>query len=267
MTVAHPALAPPRITSRPSPDGGLILRSEMPLEPYEASLGVLLRRWAEETPDDFLFAVKGGRYITHILRLRDCRGALANFFASGVLTLGSKLGPLLWQLPPTLQYDEEAVRAFLRLLPRSTAEAAALAKDTTLDSDRTDTAGGDDRPLRHAVEVRHASFDVPSFADLARSEGVAIVVADTAGRYPVIRERTADFVYVRLHGDEELYTSGYTAEALERWATELRARLAEGLDVYAYFDNDVKVRSPYDAMALRELLTASGSPSAGTPAG
>ncbi|MFF1634851.1 DUF72 domain-containing protein [Leifsonia sp. NPDC058248] len=225
------------------------------------------RRWAEETPDDFVFAVKGGRYITHILRLRDCREALANFFASGVLTLGPKLGPLLWQLPPTLQYDEESVRAFLRLLPRSTADAAALARDTTLDSDRTDTAGGQDRPLRHAVEVRHASFDVPSFADLARSEGVAIVVADTAGRYPVIRERTADFVYVRLHGDEELYTSGYTAEALERWATELRGRLADGLDVYAYFDNDVKVRSPYDAMALRELLTASGSPSGDPLAG
>jgi uncharacterized protein YecE (DUF72 family) len=216
------------------------------------------RRWAEETADDFVFAVKGGRYITHILRLRNCRAALANFFASGVLTLGPKLGPLLWQLPPTLQYDEEAVRAFLRLLPRSTMEAATLAADTTLDSDRTDTAAGADRPLRHAVEVRHASFDVPSFVELARSEGVAIVVADTAGRYPVIRERTADFTYVRLHGDEELYTSGYTAEALERWATEVRGRLDEGLDVYAYFDNDVKVRSPYDAMALRELLSASG---------
>jgi uncharacterized protein YecE (DUF72 family) len=216
------------------------------------------RRWAEETADDFVFAVKGGRYITHILRLRNCRAALANFFASGVLTLGPKLGPLLWQLPPTLQYDEEAVRAFLRLLPRSTMEAATLAADTTLDSDRTDTVAGADRPLRHAVEVRHASFDVPSFVELARSEGVAIVVADTAGRYPVIRERTADFTYVRLHGDEELYTSGYTAEALERWATEVRGRLDEGLDVYAYFDNDVKVRSPYDAMALRELLSASG---------
>jgi uncharacterized protein YecE (DUF72 family) len=221
------------------------------------------RRWAEETADDFVFAVKGGRYITHILRLRDCRAALANFFASGVLTLGPKLGPLLWQLPPTLQYDEESVRAFLRLLPRTTTEAAALATDTTLDSDRTDTAFGEDRPLRHAVEVRHASFDVPSFVELARSEGVAIVVADTAGRYPVIRERTADFAYVRLHGDEELYTSGYTAEALERWATELRGRLDEGLDVYAYFDNDVKVRSPYDAMALRELLAASGTPRGG----
>jgi uncharacterized protein YecE (DUF72 family) len=216
------------------------------------------RRWAEETADDFVFAVKGGRYITHILRLRDCRVALANFFASGVLTLGPKLGPLLWQLPPTLQFDEEAVRAFLRLLPRSTAEAATLARDTTLDSDRTDTAGGEDRPLRHAVEVRHASFDAPAFVELARAEGVAIVVADTAGRYPVIRERTADFAYVRLHGDVELYTSGYTAEALERWATELRGRLDQGLDVYAYFDNDVKVRSPYDAMALRELLSASG---------
>jgi uncharacterized protein YecE (DUF72 family) len=211
-------------------------------------------RWAAETPDDFIFAVKGGRYITHILRLRDTTTALANFFASGVLALGPKLGPLLWQLPPTLQFDEEQVRSFLASLPRTTTAAAALAARSTLDKDRRFLEPGPDRPLRHAVEVRHTSFDVPAFTALAREQDVAIVVADTAGRYPVIRERTTDFMYVRLHGDVELYTSGYTPEALDRWAGDARAWLSAGLDVYAYFDNDAKVRSPYDAMGLRERL-------------
>jgi uncharacterized protein YecE (DUF72 family) len=216
-------------------------------------------RWAAETPDDFVFAVKGGRYITHILRLRNTRIALANFFASGVFALGPKLGPLLWQLPPTLQFDEEEVRAFLGSLPRTTAAAAALAAETTLDKDRRLLEPGPDRPLRHAVEVRHTSFDVPAFTALAREQDVAIVVADTAGRYPVIRERTTDFMYVRLHGDVELYTSGYTDEGLDRWARDAQEWLSAGLDVYAYFDNDAKVRSPYDAMGLRERLVASRS--------
>lgn len=212
------------------------------------------RMWAERTPDEFVFSVKGGRYITHILRLKNARGAVANFFASGVLALGPKLGPLLWQLPPTLQFEAGEVDAFLGMLPRTTTEAAALARETTLKEDRTHLAAGEDRPLRHAVEVRHASFDVPEFTALARAHGVAIVLADTAGRYPVIREATAGFVYVRLHGDEELYTSGYTDESLDRWAAELGAHLGEGRDVYAYFDNDVKVRAPYDAMGLRDRL-------------
>jgi uncharacterized protein YecE (DUF72 family) len=212
------------------------------------------RMWAERTPDDFVFSVKGGRYVTHILRLKNARGAVANFLASGVLALGRKLGPLLWQLPPTLQFDAEAVEAFLGMLPRTTTEAAAIAAETTLDEDRTHLLAGEERPLRHAVEVRHPSFAVPEFSAVARAHGVAIVLADTAGRYPVIRDLTADFAYVRLHGDEELYTSGYTDESLDRWAAELGGWLAEGRDVYAYFDNDVKVRAPYDAMGLRDRL-------------
>ena len=212
------------------------------------------RRWAAETADDFVFSVKGGRYITHILRLRNARIALANFFASGVLALGPKLGPLLWQLPPTLAFDEDSLRAFLDMLPRTTAQAAALGADASLDEDRTFLDPGTDRPLRHAVEVRHPSFEDAAFVRLARETDVAIVVADTAGRYPVIREVTTGFMYVRLHGDEELYTSGYTDESLDRWAADMRGWLDAGLDVYAYFDNDVKVRAPVDAMALRERL-------------
>lgn len=212
------------------------------------------RRWAEETADDFVFSVKGGRYITHILRLKNAREAVANFCASGVLALGTKLGPMLWQVPPNLAFDPEAVTAFLAMLPRTTTAAAALAAETSLDEDRTFLEPGPERPIRHAMEVRNPSFDVPEFTAIARDAGVAIVVADTAGRYPVIRETTTDFQYVRLHGDEELYTSGYTPEALARWAADIRGWLSGGLDVYAYFDNDAKVRSPVDAMALRALL-------------
>ncbi|WP_431277502.1 DUF72 domain-containing protein [Leifsonia poae] len=212
------------------------------------------QHWAQTTPDDFVFSVKGGRYITHILRLKNTRGALANFFASGALALGPKLGPLLWQLPPNLPFDPEAVSAFLASLPRTTTAAAALAAESTLESDRTFLDPGPDRPLRHAMEVRNPTFDDPAFVKIARDQNIAIVVADTAGRYPVLREVTTDFMYARLHGDVELYTSGYTPEALTRWAQDVRGWLAHDLDVYVYFDNDVKVRSPYDAMALRELL-------------
>lgn len=212
------------------------------------------RTWAEHTPEDFVFSVKGGRYITHIMRLTNARASLANFFASGMLALGPKLGPLLWQLPPTLRFDPEVVRAFVAQLPRTTTDAAALGAEATLETDRTFLVPGPERPLRHAIEVRHPSFDDPAFLALARESGVAVVVADTAGRYPVIREVTTDFVYARLHGDEELYTSGYTDEALDRWAGDIRGWLGAGLDVYAYFDNDVKVRAPFDAMGLRERL-------------
>ncbi|UAJ78115.1 DUF72 domain-containing protein [Leifsonia sp. ZF2019] len=218
------------------------------------------RRWAAETPDDFVFSIKGGRYITHILRLRNTREALANFFASGMLTLGPKLGPLLWQLPPNLPLDPEALDAFLAGLPTTTREAASLASESTLDEDRRDATTPADVPLRHAVEARHPSFADPEFARIARAHGVAVVVADTAGRYPMLREVTAGFVYARLHGDEELYTSGYTDEALDRWATDIDRWLDDGLDVYAYFDNDVKVCAPYDAMGLRERLVGPARP-------
>lgn len=212
------------------------------------------RSWAAGTPDDFVFSVKGGRYITHILRLRNTRTALANIFASGVLALGPKLGPLLWQLPPNLPFEAETVEAFFALLPRTTQEARRLAGETTLEADRTEFGAEDDQPLLHAVEARHASFADPTFPALARANEVAVVLADTAGRFPMIREQTAGFAYLRLHGDQELYTNGYTREALERWAGDIRQRREEGADVYVYFDNDAKVRAPFDAMAMRELL-------------
>jgi uncharacterized protein YecE (DUF72 family) len=234
------------------------------------------RRWAEQTPDDFVFSLKGPRFITHLKKLTDVQVPLANFFASGPLALGAKLGPVLWQLPPTLGFDADRMNDFLSRLPRSSAAAAELATghDERLD-DRALTVTDADRPIRHAVEVRHAGFATAEFIDLLRAQDVALVVADTAARFPFLDDVTADFVYVRLHGDEELYVSGYDDPALDQWAARVRewragrtprtehtlarpaGRRAGGRDVYVYFDNDVKTRAPYDAVQLAERLRPS----------
>ena len=213
--------------------------------------------WREQTPDDFVFAVKGGRFITHMKKLADVEAPVANFFASGLLALGPKLGPVLWQLPPNLGYDEERLAGFFAQLPRTTGEAAELAKhhDAKVPEDRALTVAEDDRPMRHALEVRHASFAEPAAAELLRAHDVGFVVADTAGRWPFVEERTSDFRYVRLHGDAELYASGYSAQALDRWAAKVRDWADAGEDVFVYFDNDVKGYAPHDAMALLERLS------------
>jgi uncharacterized protein YecE (DUF72 family) len=209
------------------------------------------QRWHDETPEDFTFAVKGGRFVTHMKKLRGVETPLANFFASGVLALRGKLGPVLWQLPPTLGFDAPRLAAFFARLPRSTDEAAWLARrhDERL-TGRSITRTDADRPLRHALEVRHKTFLTPAFTELLREHHVALVVADTAGRWPLIEAATSDLVYIRLHGDIELYTSGYTDAALNRWADKICAWAESGHDVQVHFDNDVKVHAPYDAMTL-----------------
>ncbi len=188
-------------------------------------------------------------------KLADVETPLANFFASGVLALGPKLGPMLWQLPPTLGFDADRLAAFFDLLPRTTEQAAVLAKkhDDRVGDDAVTEAEAD-RPVRHALEVRHASFVDAGLPDLLREHDIGLVVADTAGKWPLLREVTSDFVYVRLHGDTELYASGYDADALDRWAASVREWTDAGADVYVYFDNDMKVRAPYDALALSERL-------------
>jgi len=227
-------------------------------------------RWRDATPDGFVFAVKGPRFITHIKRLGDIRAPLANFFASGVLALGSKLGPVLWQLPPNLGFDPEVADRFLGLLPRTTTDAAALAAghDERMEGKSWfDAAAIVDRPLRYAVEVRHPEFEdrQEEWADLLARHGVASVTADTAGRYPRIDRTTADFAYARLHGEEELYASGYDEASLDRWATWAWTHLDAGRDAFLYFDNDVKVRAPFDAMALiARLPRPAGLPEAPT---
>jgi uncharacterized protein YecE (DUF72 family) len=230
--------------------------------------------WYEATPPGFVFAVKGCRFITHMKRLNGIERPLANFFASGIFNLREKLGPFLWQFPPNFQLDAEKMEAFFELLPRDLEAALSLARrrDERVKG-RCRLAIDRNRPLRHAVEIRHESFRDPAFVKLLRKHRIGLVVADTAGKWPLVEDVTADFVYVRLHGDTELYASGYTPPALDDWARRISAwiaggevedarkvdaakpkKLAKGRDVYVYFDNDVKVHAPFDARALIERV-------------
>jgi uncharacterized protein YecE (DUF72 family) len=211
--------------------------------------------WYRQTPPGFVFALKGSRYITHMLRLKGVEKPLANFFASGVFNLREKLGPILWQLPPMFTYRPDKLEPFFELLPRDTEQALALARrrDARL-TGRARLAIDARRPLRHAVEIRHESFMQDEFIALLRRHDIGLVVADTAGKWPKMFEVTSGFVYVRLHGDIKIYTSGYTSRALGFWARRIRAWQAARKDVYVYFDNDVKVRAPFDALVLMEKL-------------
>jgi uncharacterized protein YecE (DUF72 family) len=199
--------------------------------------------------------VKGARFITHMKKLHDVDEPLANFFASGLLCLCEKLGPVLWQLPPSLPFHPDRIGEFLAQLPRSTAEAAYLARrHNPRLAGRVWTGTDEDRPLRHAMEVRHPSYETPAFLDLLRAHDVAVVLADSPGRWPVIRQATAGFRYVRLHGAQELYASGYDNAALDRWASAIEGWAPD--DVYVYFDNDAKAYAPRDAMALADKIVS-----------
>ncbi len=227
-------------------------------------------RWFAETPPGFVFSVKGPRFITHMKKLREVKTPLANFFGSGVLALREKLGPILWQFPPNFGWNAERFRDFFELLPRDTGNAAKLARRHDAKLKHGAWAKTDEkRALRYAVEIRHPSFLVPEFFALLREFNVAFVFADTAGKWPYCEDLTADFVYCRLHGAEELYVSGYSDAALDWWAARIRlwqkGRQPEDAvliskqkpmrgrrDVYVYFDNDAKVHAPFDA---RRLLT------------
>jgi uncharacterized protein YecE (DUF72 family) len=216
--------------------------------------------WREQVPRrGFRFAVKGSRFITHMLKLRDCEVALANFYASGVLALGKLTGPFLWQLPASFGYDEERIEGFLALLPRRTAEGERLARghDRRLRGGALTTARERVR-YRHAFEVRHPSYFAEPFYRQLRSHRCALVIADTAGVFPYSEELTADFVYVRLHGSRELYASGYRDDELDDWARRLQ-RWVTGpprRDAYVYFDNDAKQFAPHDAQRLAARLRA-----------
>jgi uncharacterized protein YecE (DUF72 family) len=242
--------------------------------------------WAAETPADFVFSVKGPRFITHIRRLREAEGPLANFFASGILRLGAKLGPILWQLPPNFLFDAKRIEDFFKLLPHDSESAARIAKrhDKWM-SGRSWMKVDENRAIRHAMEIRHASFVAPQFVELLREHQVALVCADTP-EWPRKMDVTSDFLYLRLHGSEQLYASGYDPPALDAWAARIAAWVQGGepadaerivdsaakklpaRDVWVYFDNDMKVKAPVNARELMarmdELLGP--APSAG-PAG
>ena len=227
---------------------------------YSLKSPPVFERWAAEVPArGFVFAVKGSRFITHNLKLARAEGALANFYASGVLALGRLTGPFLWQLPGTYRFDAERLDRFMRLLPRDAREGEAVARghDARLRRGALVEPAARVR-FRHAFEVRHPSYFHAEFYDLLRAHGFSFVPADTAGRYGFAEEVTADFVYARLHGSRELYVSGYTDAELDEWAGRVRGWLAGGRDVYVYFDNDAKVHAPHDARRLAGRVSAAG---------
>jgi uncharacterized protein YecE (DUF72 family) len=230
--------------------------------------------WYEATPQNFVFAVKGPRYITHMLRLKQVEKPLANFFASGIFHLREKFGPILWQFPPNFAFDVERMAEFMALLPRDLKNAAALArKRAAFMRGRVSLKIGANHPMRHAFEIRHESFRDPRFVRLLRKHNAALVIAETARRWPMLQDMTADFLYLRLHGDKKLYRSGYSDKALTRWAERIsawsRGNEPPGTDkadpqakptprphaVFCYFDNtDEKLRAPVDAKSLMKKL-------------
>jgi uncharacterized protein YecE (DUF72 family) len=230
--------------------------------------------WYAATPADFMFTVKGPRFITHMKRLREVEAPLANFLASGLFNLKEKLGPILWQFPPNMKFDPVRFEAFFKLLPHDTAHAADIARlhDDRMKG-RSQLKVDAKRPMRHAVEIRNETFLDTAFVDLLRKYDVALVVAETARKWPMTQDITADFVYMRLHGDKELYKSGYSDKSLDRWAKRIKAwqtgsepadaqkispkkpPARKARDVFCFFDNtDVKLRAPFDAQTLMEKL-------------
>lgn len=212
------------------------------------------RSWAQQVPDDFEFAVKGGRYITHLRHLHDVEVPLANFFASGVLAMGPKLGPILWQLPRRMRLDWKRPTRFVELLPRCTGEVSTLAGKHDDKVPEVMITPQSDRPIRHALEVRHESFFVPEVYDLLREHDIALVMSDGAGAFPYVEQLTGDLVYVRLHGSKALYAGSYGDAALDQWARKIRT-WKQGHDVRVYFDNDEDAAAPGDAVRLRKRLS------------
>lgn len=230
--------------------------------------------WYEATPPGFVFSLKGGRFLTHMLKLKNPRQALANYFASGMLSLREKLGPFLWQFPAAMPFHEDRFTQFFELLPRDTTELARLGTEhNALLKGRVFLEPDAKRAVRHAVELRHDAFLCDRFVALLRKHNIALVVADVASKFPTAEDVTADLVYVRLHGSRQLYASGYTPREIEAWAAKVRAwhegsepanarRICgkarpapKGRDVFVFFDNtDVKLRAPADARRMARLL-------------
>ena len=239
---------------------------------YSLKSPAVFRRWVAETPGSgFVFAVKGSRFITHNLKLASPEGALANFYASGVLALGRKTGPFLWQLPASYAFEPSRMAAFLELLPPNARAAERLARRHGAQLRHGAlTRAAAPRRYRHAVEVRHRSYLTEEFYELLRGRRCALVVAESAGVFPHIEELTADFVYVRLHGSRMLYASGYSDEELEGWANRIlgwaRPAAGRGRDVYVYFDNDAWGHAPRDARRLAELVSDSHLSASGAKA-
>ena len=198
---------------------------------YRIQTPASFRKWHDETPDDFVFSLKGPRFLTHRTELASAAPYMERFFTSGLLDLADKLGPILWQFAPTKEFTAADLAAFLDLLPRE--------------------IGG--RRLRHVIEARHKSFAAPAFLDLLREHGVALARVDDA-HHPEFAELTADFIYLRLRRCTEAEPTGYSPDAIDRWAKQAKSWAAEGRDVFLYFINGAKIRAPAAAQALVQLL-------------
>jgi uncharacterized protein YecE (DUF72 family) len=198
---------------------------------YGAQKPASFRRWHDETPEDFVFSLKGPRFATHRSDLASAGPSIERFFASGVLELRDKLGPILWQFAPWMRFDETAFAGFLELLPRSL----------------------DNRVIRHVVEVRHQSFASPCFTDLLRRYRAVVALVDD-NNYPAF-DTTGDFIYARLRRCAEDEPAGYAPDALDSWAERFRRQSAQDVrDCFVYFINGAKVRAPAAAQALLERL-------------
>ena len=238
---------------------------------YSLQMPASYADWYAATPPGFVFSVKGGRFITHMKRLKDIVKPLANFFASGLFNLKEKLGPILWQFPPNMQFDAARFEDFMALLPHDTAAALALARrrDARM-TGRSALKIDAVRPVQHAMEIRNPTFLDPTFIELLRRYRIALVVADTGDKWPQPHDVTADFIYMRLHGATELYKSRYSEEGLQMWAARVdawaagrqppdadlivpSAPSATPRDVYCYFDNTDKLHAPDNAQRLMEL--------------
>jgi uncharacterized protein YecE (DUF72 family) len=215
---------------------------------YSTFTPSVFRRWAEETPDDFIFSLKAPRYAVNRRVLAEAGLSIEKFLASGIAELKSKLGPILWQLAPTKKYDPEDIAAFLELLPKKI----------------------DGLKLRHTLEVRNESFRSADFIAQVRKAGIAVVLADSE-KYPLIADLSADFVYARLQNAKPDKETGYTTKAIAAWATLAKGwesgeepdqfplaapkgRPLKSRGVFIYFINGAKERAPAAAEALIEHL-------------
>ena len=209
-------------------------------------------RWAAETPEDFQFSVKGPQLVTHIKRLKNATDALAGFFASGPLALGDRLGPFIWQLPPNLAYDAPSFATFLATLPRDIDAYLALAGRAEGTKTPPYLQANGLETFRHAVEMRHQSFETPEVDAVLREHNVARVIADTMENSR--RDLTADFAYCRLQGPARRDAAGYEDADLDDLAKTIGTWRSAGIDSYAYFVHEDKVHAPANAMALAAKL-------------
>ena len=214
---------------------------------YRLQTPGMYEKWRGQVPDGVVFAVKGWRGVTHFKKLRDVGESVAHFFHSGPLALGSALGPVLWQLPPSLEFDGNVLEDFLAGLPQTQGQAAEFSGGH---------ASAPDLPLKYALEPRNESFRSEDAYEILTKHNVALVFSDSAGRHPQFDQVTADFTYTRLHGSPRIYYSNYSEEDLEGWASKLRPELAAGHDCYVYFDNTAAGHAPGNAMELQQILRA-----------